>query len=86
MRNGHAIANRGRAKLLALLQNLENRTFALAAQSRRARGEFLQGLLLAGDRERRHHGIRRDKIGKRHGTVRGSDDVSDVDVLERRGP
>src|SRR5580704_6527846 len=53
VRNGNAIANRSRAKLLALAQDFEDGAFVLPAEHGGARRELLQQLLLAVDLERR---------------------------------
>src|SRR5262245_62803324 len=66
--NGDAIADAGRSELFALLQRLQERALALAAELRRPEGEFLQNLFLAVDLQRRNDGIRRDQSGEQHGT------------------
>src|SRR5499433_1449222 len=67
VRNGDAVTDAGRTELLALLQNLENRSLALAAELGGLGGQLLQRLLLAVDLERRNDGVRRDEIGEKHG-------------------
>src|SRR5436309_5133389 len=67
MRNGNTVAHAGRAQLLALHEDLEDRALALTGQFRRLGGELLQGLLLAVDLQRRNDRIRRDEIVERHG-------------------
>ena len=69
VRNGDAIADAGRAELLALQQHFEDRALVLAGQFGRARGQLLDRLLLAVDLERRNDRVRRDEIGERHGHV-----------------
>src|SRR5262249_38402152 len=67
VRNGDAVTNAGRTELLALLQNLKNRSLALAAELGGLGGQLLQRLLLGVDFERRKEGFRRDEIGEKHG-------------------
>src|SRR5215475_1053616 len=67
MRNGNTVADTGRAELLALRENFEDRPFALARQLGGLGGELLQGLFLAVDLQRRNDRIRRDEIVERHG-------------------
>ena len=69
VRNGDAVADAGRAELLALLQDLEDRPLALAGELAGLGGELLQDLLLSVDLERRNNGIGRDEIGEQHGPV-----------------
>src|SRR5262245_29057188 len=67
MRNGNTVADAGRAELLTLHENLEDRALALAGQFRGLDGELLQGLFLAVDLQRGNDRIRRDEIVERHG-------------------
>src|SRR5262249_207229 len=67
VRNGDAVTDAGRTELLALLQNLQDRSLALAAELGGLGGQLLQNLLLAVDLERRNDGVRRDEIGEKHG-------------------
>jgi hypothetical protein len=67
VRNGNAIADRGRTELLALQQDFQNRALILTRELGRAGGEFLDRLLLIIDLERRNNRIGRDEIGERHG-------------------
>src|SRR6266699_4310094 len=67
VRNGDAVTDAGRTELLALLQNLQDRSLALAAELGGLGGQLLQNLLLAVDLQRRNDGIRRDEIGEQHG-------------------
>jgi len=46
VRNGDAVADAGRAELLALQKDFQNRTFALTRELGRARGEFLDRFFL----------------------------------------
>src|SRR5262245_1602393 len=62
MRYGDAIADAGRAQLLALHQGLEDRALALPRELGRLGGKLLERLLLAVDLERRNHRVRRDEI------------------------
>src|SRR5215831_903775 len=71
VRNGDAVTDAGRTELLALLQNLENRPLALAAELGGLGGQLLQNLLLAVDLQRRNDGIRRNEIGEQHGPFSG---------------
>ena len=66
VRNGDAVADRGRAELFALHQDVENRPLVLSAEHGRARGKLLQHLLLAVDLERRENRVWRDQIVERH--------------------
>ena len=67
VRNGDAVTDAGRTQLLALLQNLQDRSLALTAEFGGLGGQLLQDLLLAVDLERRNDGVRRDEIGEKHG-------------------
>ncbi len=67
VRNGDAVTDAGRTQLLALLQNLQDRSLALTAELGGLGGQLLQDLLLAVDLERRNDGVRRDEIGEKHG-------------------
>ena len=68
MRDGDTVADAGRAELLALHENLEDRALVLTGQLRGLGGELLQGLLLAVNPQRRNDGIVRD--------------VADVEIAE----
>src|SRR5437588_2675523 len=57
MGNGDAMADPGRAELLALLQNLQDSAFVLAAQLGCFGGKLVQDLLLAVDPQRRNDGV-----------------------------
>src|SRR6185295_1666883 len=70
MWNCNAVADRGRAKLFALHQHVENVALWTFADRGRLRRDLLQRLLLVVDFERRNDRLRRDKIGERHKTVR----------------
>ncbi len=70
VRDGDAIADAGRAELLALQQDFQDRPFALSGERRRLGGDLLQRLLLPVDLQGRDDRVRRDEIGGRHGTVR----------------
>src|SRR5215468_4601300 len=67
VRNGDAVTDAGRTELLALLQNLQDRPLALAAELGGLGGQLLQNLLLAVYLERRKESIRRDEINKQNG-------------------
>ena len=67
MRNCHTTTDAGRAELFALKQDFQNCLFALSRQLSRARGQFLDRLLLAVNLQPCNDGVRRDEISKRHG-------------------
>src|SRR6516164_1727358 len=78
---------------LALLQNLQDRALALAAEFGGLGGQLLQNLLLAVDLQRRNDGIRRDEIGEQHGPFsEGSGSAAGAGIAKartisiRRGP
>src|SRR5262245_32434548 len=62
VRYGYAVADSGRAELLALQQNLEDRALALPGELGGAGRQLLERLLLAVDLERRNDSARRDEI------------------------
>src|ERR1700675_2597610 len=64
VRNGDAVADSGRAQLLALLQDLQDRALALPAELGRLGGELLQDLFLAVDLQRWNDCTGRDEIGE----------------------
>src|SRR5262245_17988846 len=84
VRNGDTVTDAGRTELLALLQNLENRSVALAAELGGLGGQLLQNLLLAVDLERRNDGVRRDEIGEQHGPFSGDSGGSAGPASQRR--
>jgi hypothetical protein len=67
MRNRHTTTDAGRAELFALKQDFQNFLFALSRQLSRARGQFLNRLLLAVNLQPCNDGVRRDEISKRQG-------------------
>src|SRR5215472_9589713 len=86
VRNGDAVADAGRTELLALLQNLQDRSLALTAELGGLGGQLLQDLLLAVDLERRNDGVRRDEIGEKHGPFSEDAGSSAGPASQRRGP
>jgi hypothetical protein len=64
--NGDAITDRGRAELLALHEDFEDRALALPGQHRGARGKLVQHLLFVVDLKCRKDRVRGDQIGERH--------------------
>src|SRR6266508_815670 len=86
VRYGDAVADAGRAELLALLQDLEDRAFTLAGEFGRLAGKLEQRLLLAVDLQRRNDGIRRDEIGEQHGIFPAIRELSGGGLAKGRGP
>src|SRR5215470_4843149 len=86
VRNGDAVTDAGRTELLALLQNLQDRSLALAAELGGLGSQLLQNLLLAVDLQRRNDGIRRDEIDEQHGPFSEDAGSSAGPASQRRGP
>src|SRR5262249_41824560 len=69
VRNSNTTPDAGRAELLPLHENLEDRPLAEPGEFRSLRGELLQGLFLAVDLQRRNDRIGRHEIVERHGLI-----------------